>query len=94
MRPMSWLPRNVGSEYAFESASVYQSSAAKNFASVSADDADLPSSPLAKPDALAWKPKSTVACRRPSVVYCDMNAGLASKTSPNMKKSSLPSEAA
>src|SRR5918997_187941 len=29
MRPMSWLPRNVGSWYTFESASVYQSSSTK-----------------------------------------------------------------
>ena len=46
--------------------------------------------PEAKPSAAPWKPKSSVAGSRPSVVYRLMEAGLPSNTSPNMKKSSFP----
>ena len=85
IRPMSWFPRNVGSWYTFESASVYQSSPSKNVrsASVGAESA-------AKPLAAAWNGKSSTAWIRSRVVKCDVNAFVVSKTSPNMKNSRLP----
>ena len=86
---MSWLPRNVGSWYAFESASVYQSSSSKNVRSASVGFESA-----AKPCAAAWNGKSSTDCIRSSVVKCDVKLFVVSKTSPNMKNSRLPCERA
>ena len=82
---MSWLPRNVGSWYALESASVYQSSPAKKSRRRSAALLSA-----AKPCAAAWNGKSSTACIRSLVVKCDVKLFVVSKTSPNMKNSLLP----
>ena len=82
---MSWLPRKVGSWYAFESPSVYQSSSAKKSARRSVE-----AEPAANACAAAWKGKSSTDCMRSVVEKRDVYGLLPSATSPNMKNSGLP----
>ena len=84
MRPMSWLPRNVGRAVALERGVVYMSSLANIFASPSVG------SPLAKPAAADWNAKSSTELMSVLRTYGDVLAASASATSPNMKKLGLP----
>ena len=54
----------------------------------------VPALPFTHSTARPWKPKSRVAGSLPVVEYCDWKAGEPSNTSPNMKKSSLPTSSA